>query len=53
VIMVKCSPIWDYFVVKEDSRFVECNKCHLSISRGGATMKTFNTSNLIKHLRKK
>ena len=51
--MAKCSPIWDYFVVKEDSRFVECNKCHLSISRGGTTTKTFNTSNLIQHLRSK
>ena len=48
--MAKRSPIWDYFAVKEDVRFVECNRCHLSISREGATTKTFNTSNLIQHL---
>ena len=51
--MAKRSPIWDYFVVKADARFVDCNICHSPVSRGGATTKTYNTSNLIQHLRSK
>ena len=51
--MAKHSSIWDYFSVTEDARFVECNRCHLSISRGRATTKTFNAFNLIQHLRSK
>ena len=41
-----------YFVVKEDAHFVECNKCKEQISRGGRNSKTFNTTNLVQHLRK-
>ena len=28
----KKSPIWDYFTVKEDAHYAECNICQLSIS---------------------
>ena len=40
----KRSPIWDYFKVGEDTKFAICNACGQSISRGGKTTKTFNTT---------
>ena len=45
----KRSPIWDYFKVGEDTKFAICNACGQSISRGGKTTKTFNTTNLVYH----
>ena len=46
--------IWSYFVVSErNKRFAVCQLCNENVSRGGKTMKTFGTSNLIDHLRKK
>ena len=46
--------IWSYFVVSErNERFAVCQLCNENVSRGGKTMKTFGTSNLIDHLRKK
>ena len=49
----KKSKIWStYFVVKEDAHLVECNKCKEQISQGGRNYKTFNTMNLVQHLRK-
>ena len=46
------SPVWDHFTisVSDDKRAV-CNHCSVSFSRGGKDMKTFGTSNMIKHLR--
>ena len=48
----KKSEIWSYFVIKEDAHFVECKKCKEQISRGGRNSRTFNTTNLVQHLRK-
>ena len=46
--------IWNYFVVsKRNERFAVCQLCQGSVSRGGKMMKTFGTSNLIEHLKKK
>ena len=47
----KRSPIWDYFKVGEDTKFGICNACGQSISHGGKTTKTFNTTNLVYHIR--
>ena len=45
--------IWDYFKVYErNQRFAICQQCKNEVSRGGSTVKTFNTSNLINHLRR-
>ena len=49
----KRSPIWDYFTVTEDTRYVHCNSCNDKISCGGKTTKTFNTTNLVYHLKNK
>ena len=51
----KRSPIWEYFKVAEDSHYAICNatNCSKSVSRGGQTTKTFNTSNLVYHLKSK
>ena len=49
----KISPIWDYFKVAEDSKYAICNSCGESISRGGKTTKTFNTTNLVYHMKSK
>ena len=47
----KRSPIWDYFKVGEDTKFAICNVCGQSISHGGKTMKMFNTTHLVYHIR--
>ena len=45
--------IWDYFKVSEhNEHFAICQHCKNEVSRGGSTVKTFNTSNLINHLRR-
>ena len=49
----KSSPIWSFFSVAEDSKYATCNACKQKVSRGGATTKTFNTSNLVSHLKSK
>lgn len=51
----KRSPIWEYFKVAEDSHYAICNvtSCNENVSRGGQTTKTFNTSNLVYHLKSK
>ena len=46
----KTSALWAYFSVAEDTRFAICNECNASISRGGNSTKSFNTSNLLFHL---
>ena len=49
----KKSPIWDHFVVGEDTKFVLCRICKQSVSRGGCNTKTYNTTNLVQHLKAK
>ena len=45
--------IWNYFKVSErNQRFAICQQCKNEVSCGGSTVKTFNTSNLINHLRR-
>lgn len=47
------SAVWTYFrLPDEGSKTAECNLCNASVSRGGSTKSNFNTSSLIKHLRK-
>ncbi|XP_011409510.1 PREDICTED: zinc finger BED domain-containing protein 4-like, partial [Amphimedon queenslandica] len=48
----KRSPIWQFFVECEDTRFARCKDCSENVSRGGKTTKTYNTSNLVIHLKK-
>ena len=48
----KSSPIWSFYSVGEDSRYAICKTCAQSVSRGGRNTKTFNTSNLVQHLKK-
>ena len=49
----KESSIWSFFVVHNDCVCnAKCNDCLERVSRGGKTMKTFNTSNLVTHLKK-
>lgn len=44
--------VWKNSTVKENEpRFAICNVCKTEISRGGAAIKTFNTTNLIRLLR--
>jgi len=46
--------IWDYFkVVDGNQQFARCLTCSDRISRGGKTVKNFNTTNMIDHLQKK
>ena len=37
----------------EDTKFAKCKKCDQAVSRGGDTARTFNTSNLVSHLKTK
>ena len=48
------APIWDYFkIVADDEKYCICSVCSERVSRGGKTAKTFSTSNMIDHIRKK
>ena len=47
------SCIWSFFSLDEDSKYALCNDCKQKVSRGGATTKTYNTSNLVSHLKTK
>ena len=40
-------------MVCEDTRQAKCNTCGQTVSRGGGTLKTFNTTNLVQHLKAK
>ena len=51
--MAKRSPIWGYFTVNKDAHYEVCNVCQISISRGGKNIQTFNTTNLVQHLKSK
>lgn len=46
------SSVWQFYVVKENEpKLAVCISCKAEISRGGATTKTYNTTNLIRHLK--
>ena len=46
--------VWDFFTVRDYSdKFASCNTCKDSVSRGGSSAKSFNTTNLIDHIKKK
>ena len=47
----KKSAIW--FTIKKDVHFAECNTCKAEVSRGGKNSKTFNTTNIVNHLKVK
>ncbi|XP_077595433.1 lethal(3)malignant brain tumor-like protein 2 isoform X2 [Stigmatopora nigra] len=48
------SAVWNFYSVHpSDAKFATCNKCHVSIICGCIVAKTFNTTNLIRHLKKK
>ena len=48
------APIWDYIkIVAADEKYCICSVCSERVSRGGKMAKTFNTSNMIDHVRKK
>lgn len=44
--------MWQFFTVSErEARYAVCNTCSIEISRGGTVRKSFNTTNLIGHLK--
>ena len=47
----KKSCIWSFFSLDEDTKYALCDNCKQKLSRGGATTKTYNTSNLVSHLK--
>lgn len=47
----KRSPIWQHFVEAEDEQYAICKHCKQEVSRGGKNRKTYNTTNLINHLK--
>lgn len=48
----KMSAVWTYFkICGDDKSKAECKLCTGKVSRGGKESTSFNTSNLIKHLR--
>ena len=48
------SEVWKFYKVSEtDIAQAICNICNATVPRGGTTVKTFNTTNLIRHLEKK
>lgn len=49
---VMSSPVWNFYdVARNNEKFAICRVCSKEISRGGVLSKTFNTTNLIRHLR--
>ena len=38
----KRSPIWDYFVISDDEKWVKCRSCELKVSRGGKDKNVWN-----------
>ena len=43
----KHSVIWEFFVMDEDTKYTVCNTCQVRISRGGSSMKSYATTNLV------
>ena len=49
----KSSPLWEHFTINStDQSKVTCNQCGQSVSRGGNSQVSFNTTNLLTHLRR-
>lgn len=46
----KRSPIWKHFMVAKDEKFATCQHCNKLVSRGGKDRRTYNTTNLVRHL---
>jgi len=46
----KRSVIWEYFSENEDSKYTVCNECKAKVPRGGSSMKSYTTTNLVYHL---
>ena len=46
-------PIWEHFVVGEDTKFTLCRVCKQSVLRGGCNTKMYITTNLVQHLKVK
>lgn len=50
----KMSAVWKYFMTEMPaSTLAKCKICDQKVSRGGVEPGTYNTSNLIKHLKSK
>ncbi|XP_053571558.1 uncharacterized protein LOC128661312 [Bombina bombina] len=50
----RMSAVWKYFKINEENpRMADCKLCSSKLSRGGAKVSSYNTSNLIKHLKLK
>ena len=49
----RTSVTWEFFTVKEDSRFAICDERETKVPRGGVTTKPYATTNLVHHLLKK
>ncbi len=48
------SAVWKYFTINDDNpHMADCKLCSAKISRGGTKCSTYNTSNIIKHLKLK
>ena len=47
----KKSPIWEFYSIGEDLKFTVCSVCGQKVSRGGTSTKTYNTLNLVSHLK--
>lgn len=46
------SPVWKFFkVAEEDNAIAICNTCSAKVPRGGKKSSSFNTTNLISHLK--
>uniref|UniRef100_A0A1X7U6A6 BED-type domain-containing protein n=1 Tax=Amphimedon queenslandica TaxID=400682 RepID=A0A1X7U6A6_AMPQE len=46
------SPIWQYFTANEGDKSAICTTCGTQVSRGGKSVKSFTTTNLVNHLKK-
>ncbi|KAM3843239.1 zinc finger BED domain-containing protein 4-like [Diretmus argenteus] len=50
--MASASVVWDFFKVSEENILLAtCNKCKGEVPRGGKKASSYNTSNLISHLK--
>ncbi len=45
------SPVWKFFSVAEDNEIAICNACSARIPRGEKKVSSFNTTNVIYHLK--
>ena len=47
----KRSPVWQHFVEAENEQYAICKHCKQEVPRGGKNRKSYNTTNLIIHLK--